>query len=63
MTHSRKLERYQIEYIERPYGKKSPMLSRRYWLATSKKDADEWVKVLKKDKDFVRIVEVKKVNI
>ena len=64
MTHTRKRPRfkYEIEYLIRPYGKKSPMIKREYQYAVNKKDADEWIKVLKKDPNFVRIVEVKKIK-
>jgi hypothetical protein len=61
MSHSRKPTfKYEIEYLIRPYGKKSPMIKREYEYALNKKDADEWVKTLKKNKDFVNIVEVRK---
>ena len=41
--------RYIINFVTLPYGTKSRMVEDEHILARDKKDAEEWVKVLKKD--------------
>jgi len=43
--------KYWVEYKTWPYGKQSRMIATENICATSKKDAEEWKKVLEKDKD------------
>ena len=42
--------KYEVCYIKIPYGRKSKILKRECEPATSKKDAEEWKKTLKKHK-------------
>ena len=46
--------RYEIFYTTYPYGLKSPMRHRTSQLATDKKDADAWVRTLKKEEVKLR---------
>jgi len=60
MARRKKLKcKYWVEYKIRPYGKKSKMVKTEKICAISKKDAEEWKKSLKKDKDICGIEIVK----
>lgn len=60
---TRKKFRYEVEYSYYPYSKPSKMIKRAFILATSKKDAMEWVKSIKKGRyRGLHGVEIKKLK-
>lgn len=46
----RPLAKYQVTYLERVYGAKSPMVALKREYAPTLKEAKEWAKVIVKDK-------------
>jgi len=56
-----RLRKFLIEYLETPYGSKSPMVRRGAEFAVDEPDAKEWAKIIAKEKNTVPLsVKVRK---
>lgn len=55
------LRKFAIDYLEKPFGWKSPMVSRKSEFAVDETDAKEWAKIIAKEKNTVPLsVEIRK---
>ena len=55
MVKQRKKIKYAVEYIDRPYGKKSKMLRKNVEWVTDLNDAKKWKNILEKDSNVLSI--------